>query len=213
MRNLTKLEKPAVLEENEVEWLAQWLADKASNLMKFRYRHPDIKQTLVAETGWKCVYCESKIGHNTPGDIEHKVPSSKQEALHFAWENLTVACAECNRRKNDFYNPNAPFIDPYIDDAESMVVHIGPIATWRLGDARSEQAVRMLDLHSHARVALVARKIELIHSTCHLLERIHQEQDPSLKALHLHDLAGLTRSDAEYSAMIVALLRVKGINS
>lgn len=212
MRKLTKLEKPAVLEENEIEWLAQWLADKASTLKKSRYRHPDIKQTLIAETGWKCVYCESKLGHNTPGDIEHKVPSSKEENLHFAWENLTVACTECNRRKNNFYDPNAPFIDPYIDDAESMVVHIGPIATWRVGDARSEKAIRILDLHSHARVALVARKIELIHSTCHLLERINQEQDPSLKALHLHDLADLTKSDAEYSAMILALLRVKGIN-
>lgn len=88
---------PNVLAINHDEWLTAFLADKTNKTNKYRYRHSEIKITLTEETGWKCVYCESKIGHNTPGDIEHKVPSSKDEHRHFNWENLTVACTECNK--------------------------------------------------------------------------------------------------------------------
>ena len=87
--------------------------------------------TLKEETGFKCVYCESKIGHNTPGDIEHKIPSSKDEDQHFAWNNLTIACTECNRRKNDYYVIGNEFLDPYSDDVENVLEHHGPLVYWK----------------------------------------------------------------------------------
>ncbi|WP_353254502.1 hypothetical protein [Salinisphaera sp. PC39] len=92
MRNLDKLQEPAVLEEYSAQWLQDYVENPGSSNKKYKYRHPDIKKQLKDETGFKCVYCESKIGHNTPGDIEHKVPSSRDIELHFFWENLTIAC-------------------------------------------------------------------------------------------------------------------------
>ncbi|MDX2510310.1 MAG: hypothetical protein QNK28_12255, partial [Desulfobacterales bacterium] len=86
MRNLTKLEEPEVLHSNCQQWLELYVADQGNSTKKYRYRHPDIKTTLKNETGYKCVYCESKIGHNTPGDIEHKIPSSKHIEFHFYWD-------------------------------------------------------------------------------------------------------------------------------
>src|SRR5262245_50482428 len=112
MRNLIKQPKPDILGENEDKWLEEYLADKNNHTKKYRYRHIDIKSSLRHETHDKCVYCESKLGHNTPGDIEHKIPSSKVDNLHFTWSNLTLACTECNRRKNNFYNNADGFIDP-----------------------------------------------------------------------------------------------------
>ena len=35
-----------------------------------------IKAALMKETHDKCAYCESKVGHNCPGDAEHKIPVS-----------------------------------------------------------------------------------------------------------------------------------------
>ena len=209
MRRLTKLSEPQILADNEADWLAAWKGDKQNATKRYRYRHPDIKGTLVAETGWKCVYCESKIGHNSPGDIEHKVPSSQ---VHFDWMNLTVACAECNRRKNDHYDAASPFIDPYLDDVERMILHLGPIAVWSGGDTRAEVAVSILDLHSMNRLALVARKVELLQSACHLIERLQTEVDATLKKLHQRDLKRLVAIDGEYSAMLLALLRLKGVD-
>lgn len=62
MRNIEKLPIPGVLNDNWISWTEQYKADKTNNTKKYRYRHPDIKLTLVEETGSKCVYCESKIG-------------------------------------------------------------------------------------------------------------------------------------------------------
>ena len=162
MRNLQKLPIPHVLATNHETWLAHYLADKLNQTNRYRYRHPDIKSTLRAETGEKCVYCESKIGHNTPGDIEHKVPSSRNENLHFTWENLTIACTECNRRKNDYYEEGDEFLDPYADDVESCIEHYGPVMGWTNGNNRAEITVKMLELDTSARFSLISRKIEKI---------------------------------------------------
>jgi 5-methylcytosine-specific restriction endonuclease McrA len=116
MRNLKKVPTPKILEDNVAAWLAEYLADKANPTKRYRYRNDDIKGALRDETGFKCIYCESKIGHNTPGDVEHKIPSSKVPEEHFTWTNLTIACTECNRRKNDYYETDEGFLDPYNED-------------------------------------------------------------------------------------------------
>jgi hypothetical protein len=82
----------------------------------------------------------------TPGDIEHKVPSSKNRRLHFVWSNLTVACTECNRRKLDYYEIGAEFLDPYSDPVEDCLIHLGPIVYLAPGHQRAEITVRTLSL-------------------------------------------------------------------
>jgi hypothetical protein len=83
MRCITKLDEPEILKNNKQQWLQDYICDEDNSYKKYKYRHADIKQRLKDETGYKCVYCESKIGHNTPGDIEHKEPSSKFRDKHF----------------------------------------------------------------------------------------------------------------------------------
>jgi len=63
-----------------------------------KYRHKEIKKTLVEMFHGKCAYCESKIRHVDYGDIEHFRPKSKPEFrnLVFEWENLFLACSVCN---------------------------------------------------------------------------------------------------------------------
>jgi len=104
MRNLPKGPPPQVLIENKESW-DRTLAVNQTEHNKNRYRHPEIKAALFSETYHKCVYCESKVGHNCPGDIEHKIPKAKRPDLIFDWNNMTIACNECNRRKLEYYDP------------------------------------------------------------------------------------------------------------
>lgn len=202
MRHLTKLPIPTVLADNATAWLSEFLADRQSMKKKTRYRHPEIKQTLRKETGWKCVYCESKIGHNTPGDVEHKVPSSKDETLHFEWTNLTVACTECNRRKNDYFEKDEEFLDPYTDDVEACLVHLGPLVFWTPGHARAEISVRILELDSGRRAALVDCKRDVLEKARALLELVSSAGSDMMRALRRDEVARMCRVDAEYSAMV-----------
>lgn len=210
MRALHKLPKPAVLAVNESAWLEEYLADPQNSTKRYRYRHPEVKQDLRTETANKCVYCESKLGHNTPGDVEHKVPSSKAPRRHFDWSNLTLACTECNRRKNNYYNEADGFLDPYSDNVDEHLEHHGPIVTWRAGGARGEIFVSTLELCSEARLPLIARKIDKLNQLNHLLERHKSTQDQLMKSLLARQIRDMTSPTGEYSAMIKATLRVKG---
>lgn len=212
MRHISKVAEPNVLSSNKANWLTDYKADKTNETRKYRYRHPDIKGQLKTETGFKCIYCESKIGHNTPGDVEHIIPSSKNEELHFEWDNLTIACTECNRRKNDYYEQGEEFLNPYADnDLEDLIEHFGPIVNWRNGHARAEITVKILELNKPTRVQLILRKIEKIEDTNTLIERYISEQNPILRQIHKLQLEQMTLVDAEFSGMVRSLITQKGI--
>ncbi|MDQ8199680.1 HNH endonuclease [Pelagicoccus enzymogenes] len=212
MRKLEKLEKPQVLQDNASTWLSEYKSDKSNSTKKYRYRNSDIKSTLKIETGNKCVYCESKIGHNTPGDIEHKIPSSKFEDLHFEWSNLTIACTECNRRKNDYYVSGEEFLDPYVDDVEDLIEHHGPTVYWKNGNNRAEITVETLEFNSERRITLVIQKIEKIKALNNLLERWNQTSNQSLKTVLGLQIKEMADRTSEFSAMVLSVLDKKGVS-
>lgn len=206
MRKLAKLPIPTVLRDSASTWLAEYVADSDSEARRTRYRHPEIKETIRRETGWKCVYCESKLGHNTPGDIEHKIPTSKNEALRFEWANLTSACTECNRRKGAYYEIGAEFLDPYLDDVEGCLVHLGPLVYWMPGEPRAEVTVRTLELDSGKRVQLFERKRDTLEKVRALQEVTSAPASDILRALRQDELAKMCEPTSEYSAMVCAYL-------
>ncbi|RCJ30529.1 hypothetical protein A6769_33265 [Nostoc punctiforme NIES-2108] len=110
MRRLVKQKCPEILEQNHKAWTTEYLNIISSNgkptkTQSGRYRHPQIKQTILLETHGKCVYCESKVTHIYPGDIEHIKPKSLYPTEIFSWLNLTLACSICNTNKAAYPNP------------------------------------------------------------------------------------------------------------
>jgi len=209
MRRLTKAAVPQVLLDNHDSWLAAWLDDKKSVLKRCKYRHPDIKKALKAETSNKCIYCESVLGVTAPGQTEHIVPSSKDEQLHFTWENLTRACAECNRRKNDYFQIGNEFINPYVDDVDLEIVHFGPQLLWRDGSPRAEASIRMLGLHGD-RHELMVRKCDFLVGLQTHYDRMLREVDPLREVLRIK-LMELADPSKEYSGMVRSFLASKGV--
>lgn len=202
MRNLEKLQEPNILFENKASWTTTAI-ENPSEYNKTRYRHPEIKEKLKEETYNKCIYCESKIGHNTPGDIEHIKPVSLNESLRFEWNNLTIACTECNRRKNDYFDSDKPFLNPYLDNVEDSLIHLGPLVLSKPGDDNAEISIKILQLNClDSRKQLIARKIDKINEVQNLLQRIRNTSNQELKSILLFELKSFTDNDSEYSAMI-----------
>jgi len=207
MRRIPKLLPPDVLVANADAWTDAILGESPSEADRLRYRHPDIKQRLLEETSWKCSYCESKIGHNCPGDIEHKIPKAPHPETTFAWENLTIACSECNRRKGQYNNPRSRLLDPNVDDVEARLVHAGPLVFAVTGDSSSEVTVRLLELSKPSkRQELIARKAEKLEAVQNLLERIAGTPPAPLKELLIDEVRSMMEASAEYSAMVMAYL-------
>src|SRR5438105_2566488 len=131
MIKLEKMDEPEILRDNAARWTEEYLTAKANgtltNTIRYRYRHAEIKTTIKTETNEKCAYCESKIPHTYPGDIEHILPSSVFPNLICQWNNLTYACGECNRKKLDYYSEAEPLINPYDDNPNNHLFAAGPL--------------------------------------------------------------------------------------
>ena len=207
MRRIPKLTPPDVLVEKAESWTEKILSADVTDTDKLRYRHPEIKARLLEETSSKCAYCESKIGHNCPGDIEHKIPKASHPELSFHWPNLTIACTECNRRKGQYDDPENRLLDPNVDNVEDRLVHAGPLVFSLPGDSSSEVTVRLLELSKPMkRLELVARKTEKLEAVQNLLERISRAVPGPLKDLLISEVRSMAASIAEYSAMVMTYL-------
>ncbi|HOW86447.1 MAG TPA: HNH endonuclease [Candidatus Aminicenantes bacterium] len=159
----------------------------------------------MEETNGKCAYCESKVGHNCPGDIEHKIPVDDRPDLLFNWDNLIISCTECNRRKGTYYDESCMFLDPNKDDVESRLQHIGPLVFNKPGDVRAEVTVRLLEIdRPDGRPYLMGRKYEKLENTRGLVKSIVRENNVILKAFLIQELEVQCSTTEEYSAMVKA---------
>ena len=125
MIQLQKVDAPAVLMAQATVWTREFadrLADRTlPDVYLTRYRHPSVKSAVVQETHGKCAYCESKVTHVHPGDIEHILPKSKFPELVVHWSNLTLVCNECNRRKSDFHDDEERIINPFEEEPQQKL--------------------------------------------------------------------------------------------
>jgi hypothetical protein len=202
MRRLSKLAEPELLKEKKEEW-KQKVAEVGNDYYKTKYREPAIKKVLINETSNKCIYCESKIGHNTPGDVEHKIPVSIKEDVRFEWGNLTISCTECNRRKNDYYDKDKPFIDPYVHDVENILMHWGPLVLHKPGEEIAEISLKVLELNDiEKRKELIARKVEKLKSALNLMDKITKIENKHLRKMLILELHEMGNVASEYSAMV-----------
>lgn len=160
------------------------------------YRHPDVKASVRAETADKCAYCESKPRAVHWGDVEHIKPKSLHTDLALDYDNLTLACAVCNNRKNDYWSDAAPLLNPYEDDPSEHVVGLGVLVWQRNGSAIGERSVSFLDLN---RAELVQRRQECIESLQLLVNQYEQEEAGPRKELRASLIREQIKDESEFA--------------
>ena len=124
MIKVARSSKPAILERNKQTWtdaLLRTATAAGKRNAEGKYRHPSIKDAIVAMFHGKCAYCESRISHIAYGHIEHFKPKSTFPELTFEWTNLLLSCPICNgpEYKGDCFpeaSEGGPLINP-CDDA------------------------------------------------------------------------------------------------
>ncbi len=168
------------------------------------YNHPDIKKAVILETRGKCIYCESKVRHTSPGDMEHIAPKSMFPQYCFRWSNLTFACSECNRRKRDYFSLQNPLLNPYLDDPSEHLMAFGPFIHHLPGKVRGKLTVAKLELN---RADLWERRKEQIEKVGVLADAWALTSDGDVRDLLLKEIRTEVESDKEYSFVVVSFLR------
>lgn len=215
MIKLSKVAKPQILEDNAIKWTTEYLDCLKANqtpsaTIAHRYNHTDIKEALTIETHGKCAYCESKIKHIEFGDIEHILPKKKtcRPDLYVDWNNLTLACEVCNRiNKKDYYDPQTPLINPYMDNPESYFLFVGTVISAKDNNERGFVTESILDLN---RADLVLQRNERLKSIDKLLFTWSQATSSTVKSVLAGELKKECSPDKEYSAFVKHFLISKG---
>lgn len=81
-----------------------------------------LREALLAEQGYICCYCQSRIKDNTDSHIEHFKPRSAFPAEQLNYYNLLASCANrqhCESKKTDWYDPTS-MISPLESDCEAQ---------------------------------------------------------------------------------------------
>lgn len=206
MIKLTKDEKPSVLVDNGQKWQAEFVnGRKTGNLkdsQKYRYRHPAIKEALRNETHQKCAYCESKISHVHPGEIDHILPVSMRPDLCVHWENLTLACSECNRRKSDYYSEEEPLVNPYVHEPSVHLIFYGLVVLHR--DDMGYRTLKHMEL---SRTQLIERRQECLEQLNSLLQKWRKIQNGPTRDIIKREIMKHASDSAEFAATSRAFIR------
>lgn len=213
MRALAKGPKPPILVAQGEKWQAELAAvlaagERPTEVMRARYRHPEIKDAILAETANKCAYCESKIRHVTYGDIEHIIPKSRVPAKSYEWSNLTLACDICNTNKGDFYSDDPEksqdgLVDPYVDDPRAHFLFMREVVTPRPDSLKGYATEQVLKL---TRGQLIERRRERMNFIDGMV-MAYTLADPEYKSVILQTLYdNHLKEDDEYAGIVAAYI-------
>src|SRR4051812_46282939 len=123
MIRVKRLDEPNLLAEKRAEWQSKYDAKRAANPQarpeSMQYAHPRIKDTLQSMSHGKCFYCEA-LGKMT---VDHYIDVAERGDLAFVWENLYLACDECQAKVPNKSIPVAACVDP-CDEAADPADHL-----------------------------------------------------------------------------------------
>lgn len=213
MIKLHKLPEPDLLKANKAEWTARYNEHISKGQpvpvsLKNKCAKPEIKQRILEETHEKCAYCESKVTHVYPGDVEHIAPRLKRPELAFEWSNLTFSCLECDRRKSSYYDPDMPLINPYNDEPADHFVFAGPMIFHKPGSERGRLTRTLLGLN---RPALIERRKERLENVMYFMDLYASYNEGQVKEVLLTELRSEANEDKEYSYMVHTFLELNEV--
>ena len=186
------------------------------------YGHKDVKKLLCEIQNDKCVFCETKFTHDSPGDVEHFRPKSVYYWLAYEWANLFLACEECNRRykkdnfplveesqravshRGDMRREQPLFIHPADENPEEFISFRGEIIFPINENSRGEATIKGVGLD---RVKLEADRRNYLRNLKLIFDLARNSPPTPLRDEALAHLQRCASEKGEYSAMIKAALK------
>jgi hypothetical protein len=200
---LEKSAKPEVLVANEQTWNDEYVALRAAGLhdetIEGRHRHAEIKACLIAEAFDKCMYCEEKLSSAQFGDVEHIRPKALYPYLYVTWENLGLACIQCNNAKSN----KEGFVNPYVEEPLDFISFAGPFIRYDAGNAKGQFTVRGLKLN---RMPLIAKRTTAIEKLVEKLDLLVVIQPGPMRDVLETEIQETVSNDQEFAGTLRAFL-------
>lgn len=209
---LRRLPKPAVLCEKEDEWRQKYLERRRDNPRlrpsDKQYGHAEIRAALAAMSHQKCFYCEGKPSRLT---VDHAIEVEEAPERAFDWDNLYLACDDCQNKLSNRLLPVSDCADPCssFDPDEHFAFDDDLI---RSMSPRGDSTVRKYRLNADI---YAGRRARALNYFCNTLEVVRRRQiEEGRRHLLPEERDALQRfaaPDWPYSLMFRWYLRRAGI--
>ncbi|MDE5987839.1 MAG: HNH endonuclease [Duncaniella sp.] len=127
MRHIDRLAIPDILNRKHVEWQKNYDTRRAANPGlrpdSPKYAHKDIRKQLMSMSHCKCFYCEGLL-KDQPKEVDHYIEVAVDSSKAYEWENLYMACTNCNDKIPHDDIPVTDALDPCTDSDEEIRANI-----------------------------------------------------------------------------------------
>ena len=125
MIHIKRFPKPNILVRKEKEWTEKFLASVKKRPDNSKYGHQEIRTQLNSMSYHKCYYCERKL-KGVPGEIDHYIEVSDPNGreLVYNWDNLYLACGNCNSKVPNTEIPVNEVLNPCLNTDNEIQGHL-----------------------------------------------------------------------------------------
>ncbi len=123
MRFIKRLPKPDILTRKENVWRDNFLQSNKARPHNSQYAHQEIRSALNSMSFHKCFYCERKL-KDISQEVDHFIEVAERKELAFDWNNLYLACDNCNNKINNKAISVDQALDPCRDADDVIQVHL-----------------------------------------------------------------------------------------
>ena len=123
MRYIERLSKPSILEERADEWRSSFVDSDKKRPDHSKYAHRQVRDSLNAMSFRKCFYCERTL-KGIPQEVDHFVEVAERKDLAYEWDNLYLACDNCNNKQPNRSIPVNKVLDPCQHSDEEIQQHL-----------------------------------------------------------------------------------------
>lgn len=127
MRHIERLPIPGILASKHMEWQQKYdeklKSQPGARPDSSKYAHKDIRRQLMSMSYGKCFYCESILS-NKPKEVDHFIEVAVDRSKAYSWDNLYLACLNCNDKIPHNKISVNDALDPCRDSDETIKANI-----------------------------------------------------------------------------------------
>lgn len=124
MRNLSRLEKPNILQKKDIIWTQEFENSEKTRPDNSKYGHIEIRNELHRISFKIFFYSEVKFASETEGQVDHYYEVTNKK-LAVDWDNFFLAHKDCNQGKpSNKVIPNTETLNPFLDNDSEIENHL-----------------------------------------------------------------------------------------
>lgn len=214
MRYIKRLPKPQILVDKDSEWTSNFLLSDKKRPDSSKYRHAEILSTLNSMSFHKCFYCEQKL-KGIPSEVDHFVEVDEKREWAFSWDNLYLACNNCNNKLPNKSIPVKDTLDACLDSDEEIEQHLYFEKECIKARNNSEKGLKTIQKYKLDTIQLDllrSRKLNDFHDVLIKIQRLQIKQNRTFLNDNEKDaLLQFANHDSSFSMMFRLLLKKFGL--